>query len=184
MPVRYPAFFWGVLVFWQAWWGQKPLCSWEVWRQRWDGVHCNPSPGWSRGEGPENFWLYCILNSSKHCGASAWTVVCLFLDELIFMLLGVLGSEFGIPNWCTGFKIALDMHWMHLSQPICVVPFETYETKTLSILVVVLSYESCFAYYSGKFGCFVYVLFHFRSVISCWRKDMMRILLKMWKKPR
>ena len=32
----------------------------------------------------------------------------LFLDELIFTLLRVLGSDFGIQNWYTGFKIALD----------------------------------------------------------------------------
>ena len=31
-----------------------------------------------------------------------------FLDELIFTLLRVWGSEFGIPNQYTGFKIALD----------------------------------------------------------------------------
>ena len=66
-----------------------------------------------------NLWkILAILhsNSSKHrfhgsahCGTSAWTVICLFLDELIFTLLRVWGSEFGISNRITGFKIALDM---------------------------------------------------------------------------
>ena len=41
--------------------------------------------------------------------SSLWTVVCLFLVELIFTNLRVWGSEFGIPNWYTGFKIPQDM---------------------------------------------------------------------------
>ena len=38
-----------------------------------------------------------------------WTAICVFLDELIFTLLRVWGSEFGIPIQYAGFKIALDM---------------------------------------------------------------------------
>ena len=51
------------------------------------------------------------FNSSKQkeqIVGSAWTVICLFLDELVFTLLRVWGSEFGIPNWYTIFKIAQD----------------------------------------------------------------------------
>ena len=33
-------------------------------------------------------------------------MICLFLNELIFTLLRVWGSEFGIPNRYTGFKVA------------------------------------------------------------------------------
>ena len=54
------------------------------------------------------FWLFYILNSSKHGSGGSATVIFLFLDELIFTLLRVQGSEFGIPNRYTGFKIALD----------------------------------------------------------------------------
>ena len=94
-----------------------------------------------------------------------------------------MGSRTGVPasKWLITRAIGLE-HWKHLSRPIRVVPFQTYGTKTLSILVVILSYESCFAYYWGKFGCFSLRLLNFRSVISCWRKGAMRMLLKMWKK--
>ena len=96
-----------------------------------------------------------------------------------------MGSRTGVPasKWLITRVIGSE-HWKHLSRPIRVVPFQTYGTKTLSILVVILSYESCFAYYWGKFGCFSLRLLNFRSVISCWRKGTMRMLLKMWKKAK
>ena len=60
----------------------------------------------------KNFcWQFCILNSSKHHSCQwfwSWTMVCLFLAELVFAPLRVWGSKFGIPNWYTGFRIALD----------------------------------------------------------------------------
>ena len=59
-------------------------------------------------QNPRKFCLFCILNSSKHGFGGFATVIFLFLDELIFTLLRVQGSEFGIPNRYTGFKIALD----------------------------------------------------------------------------
>ena len=50
--------------------------------------HCKPVPVGSR-----KFWLFCILNSLHQKST----------------LLRVWESEFGIPNWYTSFKIALDM---------------------------------------------------------------------------
>ena len=43
-----------------------------------------------------------------HFETSAWTAICQFLDELNFTLLRLWASEFEIPNWYAGFKIALD----------------------------------------------------------------------------
>ena len=83
----------------QQW--EKLLCYWRIWgRFR--------TLQWGPGVKPWKI-LFCVLNSSKHCGTGAWTVICLFLDESIFTLLRVWGSEFGIPNWYNNFKIALDM---------------------------------------------------------------------------
>ena len=73
-------------------------------------------PSGVQEQSPGRFLLICILSSSKHpsrgstCYAtSVWKVNCLFFDELIFTLLRFWGSEFGIRDWYTNFKIALDM---------------------------------------------------------------------------
>ena len=54
------------------------------------------------------FWLFCILHSSKHRYCSSAMVICLFLGKLIFILLTVWRSEFGIPSQYTSLKITLD----------------------------------------------------------------------------
>ena len=69
---------------------------------------CKPSPVGSRGKTLECFWLFCILNSSKHHSLGSATRN---FDESLpqkSTLLSVQGFEFGIPNWYTSFKIALD----------------------------------------------------------------------------
>ena len=60
------------------------------------GQHYKPSPVGSRGQNPGNFWLFCILNSSKHHSLGSATKN---IDESL---------QFGIPSRYTGFKIALD----------------------------------------------------------------------------
>ena len=91
---------------------KKPLCNLGVWG------HYKPSPVGSRGKAPENFGYFAFWIAQNmtlvtfqqwaHCGTSASTVICLFLNELIFTLLRVWESEFGIPDRYTAFKIALD----------------------------------------------------------------------------
>ena len=75
----------GVPVFRLAQQGEKPLRSWGVWRLQWG-----------------------VLHSEQLKARGSARLICLFVDELIFTLLRVWGSEFGIPNWQIGFKIALD----------------------------------------------------------------------------
>ena len=73
------------------------------------GRHCKPSPVGSRGETLEIFWLFCVLNSSKHCSLGSATRN---VDKSLHQkstLLSIWGVEFGIPNQYTTFKIALDM---------------------------------------------------------------------------
>ena len=61
------------------------------------GTGCSkPSP-----VGPDYFAFWITQNI-------AWTVICLFLDELIFTLLRVWGSQFRISNRYTDFKIAMN----------------------------------------------------------------------------
>ena len=45
-----------------------------------------------RGKAPENFGYFTFWiaqNRKAHCETRAWTVICLFLDELVFTLLRV-----------------------------------------------------------------------------------------------
>ena len=70
---------------------------------------CKPSPVRSRGDTLEIFWLFHILNSSKHHSLGSVTRN---VDKSLHQkstLLSVWGFEFGIPNRYTGFEIALDM---------------------------------------------------------------------------
>lgn len=41
-------------------------------------------------QSPRKFWLFWILNSSKHCSRGSVMVIGLFLNELVFTLLRVL----------------------------------------------------------------------------------------------
>lgn len=41
-------------------------------------------------QSPRKFWLFWILNSSKHCSRGSVMVIDLFLNELVFTLLRVL----------------------------------------------------------------------------------------------
>ena len=53
---------------------------------------------------------------------------CLFLDELIFTLLGVWVSEYGIPKRCTGFKIAHNQsYWIRALKAF----FTTYSCSSI-----------------------------------------------------
>ena len=94
------------------------MCSWGVW-----GQHCKPSPVGSRGKTLEIFWLFCVLNSSKHRSLGSVTRN---IDESLHQkstLLSVWGFEFGIQNRYTGFKIALDsaLYWSKFYTKICFV---------------------------------------------------------------
>ena len=60
-------------------------------------------PSGVQGRSPGIFWLFYILNSLKQKEHIVGLV-----HELIFTLLRVWGSDFGIQNRCTGFKIAMD----------------------------------------------------------------------------
>ena len=79
------------------------MYNWGVW-----GVGSDVSPlQWGPGgEAPSTF-CYCafwIAQSRKSTlWDCTWTVICLFLDELIFTF------EYGIPNRYTSFKLALDL---------------------------------------------------------------------------
>ena len=71
------------------------------------GLCCKPVE--SKGQNPGNFWLFCVLNSSKHHSLGSATRN---TDKSLHQkstLLSTWGFEFGIPNRYTGFKIALDM---------------------------------------------------------------------------
>ena len=75
----------------------------------WRGV-LKPCLVESRGKASENFVLHSEkfkVSLSWLCDNERWQFA--FLDELIFTLLRVWGSEFGIPNRYTGFKTALNM---------------------------------------------------------------------------
>ena len=72
------------------------------------GECCKPSPVGSRDKAPENFGYLVFWTSSKHCSCHLVTANG---DESLHQkstLLRVWGSEFGISNLYTSFKIALD----------------------------------------------------------------------------
>ena len=65
-------------------------------------------PSGVQGQNPGNFWLFCILNSSKHCSLGSATRN---VDESLHQksaLFSIWEFEFGITNRYTSFKIALD----------------------------------------------------------------------------
>ena len=69
------------------------------------GRHCKSGV---QGQNPGNFWLFCILNSSKHRSLGSATRNA---DKSLHQkstLLSIWGFEFGIPNPYPSFKIALD----------------------------------------------------------------------------
>ena len=76
---------------------EKPLCSLGTWGRY------KSSPVGSRGEAPEHFGYFAFwiaqnmavvtLQQRAHCGTSAWTVICLFLDEFLHFW------EFGAWVW-------------------------------------------------------------------------------------
>ena len=75
------------------------------------GERFKPSPVGFSGEAPENcgyfaFWI--AQNITLMALGQRTVTICLFLDELIFILLRVWWSEFGIPNHYISFRIALD----------------------------------------------------------------------------
>ena len=67
------------------------------------------------GQNPGKFWLFCILNSSKHGSRRTATTNGGESSHQKSTLLRIWGSEFGIPNRYTGFKIALDTALSRLS---------------------------------------------------------------------
>ena len=80
------------------------------------GQRCKPSPVGSMGKTLGIFWLFCILNSSKHCSLGSATRNA---DESLHQkstLLSVWGFEFEIPNRYTSFKIALDTALIYSKQ--------------------------------------------------------------------
>ena len=53
--------------------------------------------------------IFTIFYSGQLKTLLSWfMVICLFLHELIFTVLRIWGSQFGILNWYTSFKIAPD----------------------------------------------------------------------------
>ena len=65
-------------------------------------------PSGVQGQNPGHFWLFCILNSSKHCSLGSATRN---VDESLHQksaLFSIWGFEFGITNRYASFKIALD----------------------------------------------------------------------------
>ena len=108
-PVLYPAIFF---------WGGEGGCRFFDERSK-EENHCAAGkfgatlqalPSGVQGRNPGNFWLFCLLNSSKHRCLGSGTRD--FVDESLHQkstLLSIWGFEFVIPNWYTGFKKALDM---------------------------------------------------------------------------
>ena len=97
MAVLYSTIFWGCWFFDEVSEEKNQLRSLQE--------HCEPSSLGSRSKGPEHFSYFAFWIAQN----IAPVVICLFLDQLTVTLLRLWGSVFGIPNWYTSFKIALDM---------------------------------------------------------------------------
>ena len=89
-----------------------PLRNWGVWEE---GGSLKALPSGVQGQNPGKFQLFCILNSSKHRSRKTATTNDGESSHQKSTLLRIWGSEFGIPNRYTGFKIALDTALSSLS---------------------------------------------------------------------
>ena len=101
----YPAIFWGCRLFDKRS-EEKSRCAAGE-----SGERCKPSPVGSRDKASENcgysaFWI--AQNIALVALGQRTLTICLFLDELIFILLRVWWSRFGIPNRYISLRIALD----------------------------------------------------------------------------
>ena len=102
ITVPYPAVFWGCWFFDECS-KEKNHCTTGE-----SGAVLEALPSGVQGQNAGNFWLFCVLNSSKHCSLGSATRN---IDKNLHQkstLFSNWGFEFGIPNQHTSFKMALD----------------------------------------------------------------------------
>ena len=105
----YPAIFWGCQFFDELREEKKCCAAGE------SGAALQALPSGVQGQNPGSFCLFCVLNSSKHrCLGSVIRNVDKSLHHKS-ILSSVWRFEFRIPNWYTGFKIALDTALVYAS---------------------------------------------------------------------
>ena len=104
-----------------------------------------------QGRSLRNVWLFCILNSSKHCPqGSATTNGGKSLHQKL-TLLKLWGSEFWTPNQYTGFRIALNMTLIELS---CQINKMSINHLILCMVLQVFVLFECFAFSNFSSLCY------------------------------